>query len=322
MRALIRWLSVLWLAAAGAALAQAPDCVLLNRSVISANEKGTVHQALAIRDGRIAAAGNTAAIKRLAGKQTRVIDLARRTVIPGLIDSHMHAIRAALSYSTEVDWIGVPTLDEALGRVREAARNARPGQWLIVAGGWTEEQFKERRRPTQAELMAAAPDHPVYVQWMYGWAMLTPLAHQVLKFNAEADLPGGGKFERDAQGNATGTGAHRVANYNPFFALRWMLDGKSAGGLALRGAEETPTRLEALRMYTSGSAWFAHDEAKRGTLEVGKLADLAVLIRDYLAVLNRDYLTVPADQIAALHALLTMVGGRVVYADGPYRQFE
>ncbi len=312
MRALIRWFSVLWLAAACAALAQAPDVVLLNRSVISANEKGTVHQALAIRDGRIAAAGNTAAIKRLAGKQTRVIDLARRTVIPGLIDSHMHAIRAALSYSTEVDWIGVPTLDEALGRVREAARNARPGQWLIVAGGWTEEQFKERRRPTQAELMAAAPDHPVYVQWMYGWAMLTPLAHQVLKFNAEADLPGGGKFERDAQGNATG--AHRVANYNPFIALRWMLDGKSAGGLALRGAEETPTRLEALRMYTSGSAWFAHDEAKRGTLEVGKLADLAVL--------NRDYLTVPADQIAALHALLTMVGGRVVYADGPYRQFE
>ncbi len=294
MRALIRWFSVLWLATAGAALAQAPDCVLLNRSVISANEKGTVHQALAIRDGRIAAAGNTAAIKRLAGKQTRVIDLARRTVIAGLIDSHMHAIRAALSYSTEVDWIGVPTLDEALGRVREAARNARPGQWLIVAGGWTEEQFKERRRPTQAELMAAAPDHPVYVQWMYGWAMLTPLAHQVLKFNAEADLPGGGKFERDAQGNATG--AHRVANYNPFIALRWMLDGKSAGGLALRGAEETPTRLEALRMYTSGSAWFAHDEAKRGTLEVGKLA--------------------------ALHALLTMVGGRVVYADGPYRQFE
>ena len=288
MRALIRWFSVLWLAAAGAALAQAPDVVLLNRSVISANEKGTVHQALAIRDGRIAAAGNTAAIKRLAGKQTRVIDLARRTVIPGLIDSHMHAIRAALSYSTEVDWTGVPTLDEALGRVREAARNARPGQWLIVAGGWTEEQFKERRRPTQAELMAAAPDHPVYVQWMYGWAMLTPLAHQVLKFNAEADLPGGGKFERDAQGNATGTGAHRVANYNPFIALRWMLDGKSAGGLALRGAEETPTRLEALRMYTSGSAWFAHDEAKRGTLEVGKLADLAVLNRDLRTTLPKE----------------------------------
>ena len=111
-----------------------------------------------------------------------------------------------------------------------------------------------------------------------------------------------------------GTDAHRVANYNPFKALRWMLDGKSAGGVALRGPEETPTRLEALRMYSSGSAWFAHDEAKRGTLEVGKLADLAVL--------NRDYLTVPVNEIAALYSLLTMVGGRVVYADGPYKQFE
>lgn len=187
MHALFRWFSVLCLTAAGAALAQAPDTVFLNGNIISADEKGTAHQVLAIRDGRIAATGTTAAIKRLAGKQTRV----------------------------------------------------RIG---------------------------------------------------------------------------AGTGAHRVASYNPFIALRWMLDGKSAGGVALRGADETPTRLEALRMYTSGSAWFAHDEVKRGTLEVGQLADLAVL--------NRDYLTVPVNEIAALHSLLTMAGGRVVYADGPYKQFE
>ena len=125
-------------------------------------------------------------------------------MIPGLIDSHIHAIRAALSYSTEVHWFGATSLEEALGRLRNAARTAKPGQWLIVAGGWTEEQFKERRRPTQAELIAAAPDHPVYVQWMYGWAMLTPLAHKALNLNTDADLPGGGKFERDAQGNLSG----------------------------------------------------------------------------------------------------------------------
>ena len=111
-----------------------------------------------------------------------------------------------------------------------------------------------------------------------------------------------------------GTDAHRVANYNPFIALRWMLDGKSAGGMALRGPEETPSRLDALRMYTSGSAWFAHDEAKRGTLEIGKLADLAVL--------TKDYLTVPVDEIGGIASLLTMVGGRVVYAGGPYKNLE
>ena len=111
-----------------------------------------------------------------------------------------------------------------------------------------------------------------------------------------------------------GTDAHRVANYNPFVALRWMLDGKSAGGMALRGPEETPSRIEALRMYTSGSAWFAHDDARRGTIAVGKFADLAVL--------SKDYLGVPVEEIGGIESLLTMVGGRVVYADGPFTKFE
>jgi predicted amidohydrolase YtcJ len=159
------------------AFAQAPDTILLNGKIVTADDQGTVQQALAVRDGRIVAFGKSAAIKRLAGKQTRVVDPAGRTVIPGLIDSHMHAIRAALSFGTEVHWFGTNSIEEALGRLRDAARAAKPGAWLIVAGGWTEEQFKERRRPTQAELVAAAPDNPVYVQWMYGWAMLTPLAY-------------------------------------------------------------------------------------------------------------------------------------------------
>ena len=63
-----------------------------------------------------------------------------------------------------------------------------------------------------------------------------------------------------------------------------MLDGKTVAGMPTRAADETPTRLEALRIYTQGSAWFAHDDARRGALAVGKLADLAVLTHDYLAV--------------------------------------
>ena len=100
-----------------------------------------------------------------------------------------------------------------------------------------------------------------------------------------------------------GTDAHRVANYNPFVALRWMLDGKSAGGVALRSPEETPDRMQALRMYTQGSAWFAHDEGRRGSLAPGKLADLAVL--------SKDYLTVPVGEVGTIESVLTMVGGRV-----------
>jgi predicted amidohydrolase YtcJ len=103
-----------------------------------------------------------------------------------------------------------------------------------------------------------------------------------------------------------GTDAHRVASYNPFTALQWFADGKTVGGVAIRGPEETPSREDALRLYTLGSAWFSHDEDKRGSLEVGKLADLAVL--------SADYLTVPTEEIGRIESLLTVLGGKVVYA--------
>jgi predicted amidohydrolase YtcJ len=111
-----------------------------------------------------------------------------------------------------------------------------------------------------------------------------------------------------------GTDAHRVMSYNPFVSLQWMLDGKTVGGTPSRTTDETPSRLNALRLSTQGSAWFAHDDARRGALDVGKLADLAVL--------TEDYLTVPVERIGGIRSLLTMVGGRVVYGEGPYDGLE
>jgi predicted amidohydrolase YtcJ len=537
---------------AGAARAQPADTILINGKVVTADRTFAIREALAVRDGRILATGRSSDIRRLAGKATRVVDLQGHAVIPGLIDSHMHAIRAALSFSTEVNWIGAASLEEALDRIREGAKRAKPGGWLIVAGGWTEKQFKEKRRPTQAELAAAAPGNPVYVQWFYAWAMLTQPALDALKIREDADLPAGLKLERGADGKPTGavsgpaiaalfsrlptpnfaeqvdgtrkffrelnrlgltgvidpggfnmsppayqalfkvwrdgqltvrvayswfsqnrgkeleefkeltqlvpmgfgddllrfngigervtfgmynndsptdedkaqfyaaakwaaergmtltqhwnndasvphllevfervnreipiaplrwsiahlndasdaslarmkalgvgwavqdamyfegerfiadhgaaaarrappvmsavrmgvntgagTDAHRVMSYNPFVALQWLLDGRTTGGTVLRGPEETPSRQEALRLYTSGSAWFDHSEGRRGSLEAGKLADLAVL--------SKDYLTVPAGEIGGIESLLTMVGGKVVYAAGPYEKLE
>jgi predicted amidohydrolase YtcJ len=104
-----------------------------------------------------------------------------------------------------------------------------------------------------------------------------------------------------------GTDAHRVADYNPFIALRWMLDGNTASGKTLRSTNEIPSRLQALKLYTSGSAWLAHDEKNRGVLEVGKLADLAVL--------SQDYMRVPLDKMADTHSVLTMVGGTIVHSE-------
>jgi len=554
MKTTIALLLALAAGSLSAAHAQDADTVLLNGKIITLDDAAPLAEALAVRDGKIIAVGRSADIRALAGSGTRVVDLAGRTVIPGLIDSHMHAIRAALFYATEVNWIGTKSIPEAMARIKAAAQRAKPGQWIIVAGGWTEQQFQEKRRPTQAELLAVAPDNPAYVQLFYSAALLTPAAFKALNIAADTDVPPSGKIERDANGNPTGwiagdnptisglfdklplptfdesvegtrqffrelnrlgmtgvsdpggfnltaasyqplfklwqdraltvrvvyslfaqrrgkeledyqavtqmlpmgfgddwlrfngigenvawgmynndapteaqkeqlyqiykwaasqrmtvtqhwnpnrsvhhlldviervnretpvaplrwsiahlndatpenlarmkalgvgwlmqnamffqgeaflkargneamrltppimtalkmglpiaggTDAHRVMSYNPFVSLQWMVDGKTVGGTLTRDEEQLPSREEALRLYTLGSTWFTFDDGKRGSLARGKLADLAVL--------TKDYLTVPTGEIGGLESLLTMVGGRVVYATGPYAQLE
>ena len=529
---------------------QTADTVLVNGKIVTVDAQFSIQEAVAIREGKILVVGKTSDIRKLAGSGGRVIDLQGRTVIPGLIDSHLHGIRAALSFSTEVNWIGASSLDDALGRITQASRTMKSGAWLIVAGGWNVQQFKEKRRPTQAELTTAAPNNPVYVQLGYGWAVMNPAGFKALNISSEADLPAGGRFDKDADGKpngaitggqnaiialfdrlpqptpgqqvegtkkffrelnrlgmtgfvdpggnnlapadypavfrvwrdgqmtvrvafslngqtpgkefdeyqsltrllamgfgdemlkfngigeritfamnnndkpaqadkdryyqiikwaaehgmsltmhwssdasvnelltlferlnkevpitnlrwsiahlndasekslqrmkalgmgwtvqdamyfggeqfqqqngveaarrvppvntakrlgvvvGAGTDAHRVASYNPFTALQWFLDGKTVGGVAIRGPEETATRADALRFYTMGSAWFSRDEKKRGSIEVGKFADLAVL--------TKDYMTVPVEQIGGIESLLTMVGGKIVHAAGSY----
>ena len=550
MHAFARYLALLALVAfALPARAQPADTVLVNGRIATLDAQSTVAEGIAIRDGRIAATGSSGEIRALAGPQTRIIDLAGRTVIPGLIDSHIHAIRAGVHFASEVSWIGATTIAEALGRIRAAAIYAKPGTWLIVAGGWTPQQFTEGRRPTQDEIANAAPEHPVYVQLFYRAVFMSPKGFEVLGIARDADVPPNGKVERHEDNTPTGwitgdsatiialysrlpkpqladsvegtrrfmrelnrlgltgvidpgghnlapeeyaglfqlwrerrltlrvvysifaprrgseledfqtltrflpmgtgddllrfngigecitwgmynndtpteaqkedfyrvarwaaaqgmtltvhwnnnrsvhhlldvferidretriaglrwsvahladasddslqrmkalgvgwlmqdglyfaahpfliergrdmrrmppirtatamgiptgggTDANRVMSYNPFVSLRWMLDGNTVDGIATRMAEEIPTREEALRIYTQGSAWFAHDEQRRGALRAGQLADLAVLSEDYFAV--------PLSRVAEITSLLTMVGGRIVYADGPY----
>src|SRR5215831_3558212 len=97
---------------ASTAFAQTADTVLLNGKILTVDSQFSTQEALAIRDGKILATGKTSDIRKLAGPKTRLIDLQGRTVIPGLIDSHLHGIRAALSFSTEVNWIGASSLDD------------------------------------------------------------------------------------------------------------------------------------------------------------------------------------------------------------------
>ena len=93
---------------------------------------------------------------------------------------------------------------------------------------------------------------------------------------------------------------------NPWDSLYYMVTGKNVRGDVVNG-DQTISRLEALKLYTIGSAWFSHDEDDLGTIEVGKLADLVVLSEDYLAV--------PEDEILDIYSVLTVLGGEVVHSD-------
>src|SRR5262245_44574872 len=121
--AFVRALAIV-IAACAPGLAQDADTVLLNGKVVTLEAPGIV-EALAVRDGKISALGSSADIRKLAGSTTRVIDLGGRTAIPGLIDSHMHAIRAALFYATEVNWIGTTSIPQAMERIKAAAQRAK-----------------------------------------------------------------------------------------------------------------------------------------------------------------------------------------------------
>jgi predicted amidohydrolase YtcJ len=530
------------------------DILLLNGRIVTLDDTSEIVEAIAITGDHIVATGGGDQMRKLAGAATQIIDLGGRTVIPGLIDSHIHLIRAGFRYADEVDWNGAASIADALERLRSAAIHARPGAWLIVAGGWTPRQFTESRRPTDAEIAAVAADHPVYIQLFYGSVLINAAGREVLGIKSENDLPSPAKFERNGDGTANGwiagpgaaiislysrlpkpslqealdgtrrymrqlsqfgltgvidpgghnlapqdyaalfqlwhehalplrvvysifaprpgkeledfqaytaflpmgagddylrfngigecvtwgmynnenpddadkeafyrvalwaatrgmtltvhwnndrsvhhlldvlervnrevpiaklrwsiahlhdasdaslqrmkalgvgwlmqdglyfsapsyiaergpaqmrrtppivsalrlalpvgggTDANRVMIPNPFVSLRWMLDGQTVDGIATRGPEEIPSREEALRLYTEGSAWFAHDESRRGRLLPGMLADLAVL--------NEDYFSVPLLRIAQIESLMTLVGGKIVYAAGPFSNLE
>ena len=524
------------------------DTVLINGKIIALDEASSVHDALAIEGGRIAATGSNEAMRKLAGPATKIIDLGGRTVIPGLIDSHIHAIRAGFRYATEVHWDGTVDINAAMERLRATAVKAKPGSWLIVAGGWTARQFRELRRPTEAEINAVVGEHPVYIQLFYGSMLLNARGRDLLGIKAEEDLLGA-KYDRDtgwitgpaslitsiysrlpkpdmdqaidgtrrflrelsglgvtgvidpgghnldpedyaalfalwreqslplrvvysicaqrpgkeledfqtftrflpmgtgddwlrfngigetvtfgmynnetpdeadkdefyrvarwaaSQGMTLtvhwnneasvhhlldvlervnreiplaklrwsiahlhdasdsslqrmkalgvgwlmqdglyfaapsyiaergpdqmshtppivsalklglpvggGTDANRVMVLNPFVSLRWMLDGRTVDGVATRGPQEIPSREAALQLYTIGSAWFAHDDDRRGRLMPGMLADLAVL--------SDDYFSVDLPHVAQIRSVLTMVGGKVVFAAAPFAELE
>lgn len=181
---------------------ETPDLILHNGRISTLDPARPEATTVAVKNGRVTSLDDAALATRGAG--TRVVDLGRRRVIPGLNDSHLHVIRAGLYYNLELRWDGVPSIADALQRLKEQAERTPPPQWVRVVGGWNEWHFAERRMPTLDELNRAAPETPVFVLHLYDCAMLNRAAIRALGFDAATPNPPGGLIARDGRGEPTG----------------------------------------------------------------------------------------------------------------------
>ena len=157
---------------------------------------------MAIEDGRIIATGTNEQVLEYLGADTEQTDLQGQTVIPGLIDNHMHFVRATKHWFRMVRWDGVKSRAEAFELLKERSEQLPPGEWLMVFGGFNFDQFQEDTSTfSLQELDQIIPDRPLYIQEGYSRAFANSLALQAAGVSKET--PGTGII-KDEQGELTG----------------------------------------------------------------------------------------------------------------------
>jgi predicted amidohydrolase YtcJ len=191
--------------------AQAPaaDVILANGKIITVDDRFSIQQAVAVRGDRIIAVGTNQDINRLAGPNTRRIDLSGKSVVPGMIDNHAHIMEEGRIWLEELRLDGVITRSRALDMIRAKAASLKPGQWVYVLGGFTPDQFTDNERDfTRAELDAVAPNNPVQLQFTRCCTYVNSKTIEVMNLEKRNDP----WIERDAQGHPTGVIAVEGAN--------------------------------------------------------------------------------------------------------------
>ena len=214
-----------------AAAQRPPDLILTNGKVVTVDQKFSIAQAVAVADGRISAVGTDKEIQTLAGRTTRRIDLRGQTVIPGLIDNHMHLLRAGTTWQREVRLDGVGYRKQALDLLEERAKALPPGEWIYTLGGWTVDQFADDDRPfTREELDRAVPQHPLFLQASYYRGYANTLALKTLGL----DLPSGVVEEANLRGVAARIPVARGAALEA--STRQMIRDLNRAGLTAFGS--------------------------------------------------------------------------------------
>ena len=186
---------------AGQTQSSPADLVVVNGKVVTLDSGSTVAQAVAVRGGKFAAVGTNEQVRALAGPQTRVIDARGRTVIPGIIDTHVHATGVASGEAAQ-PYKSLTSIAAVQEWIRAEAGRVPAGQWI-----WPPRMYptrlKERRFPRKEELDSAAPNHPVAIDGAYA-LVLNTAALRAAGITAQTPDPPGGAIVKDAQGQPTG----------------------------------------------------------------------------------------------------------------------
>jgi predicted amidohydrolase YtcJ len=176
-----------FLSVAGCNTNTSPDMLLINGKIITVDKDCTIAEAVAVKGDKIAAVGSTREILRLSGKETKVIDLKGKTVIPGLIDAHLHPESAALS-ELHCEIPDLHTVGELLTWIRSQAEGKKEGEWIIHPKLFYT-RLEELRPPTLEELDEAAPNNPVFLNGSFG-GMINSRAMNISDISEKTIHPG------------------------------------------------------------------------------------------------------------------------------------
>src|SRR5258707_792021 len=179
---------------------QAPDAVLYNGKILTVDSKFSVAQAVAIRGDRFVAVGDSETLRRTAGPATRQIDLGGRTVIPGLMDGHLHNAGGGPG----VDLSKVRSMAELLGALEARAKAAAPGELIISNSDWHEAQLRGKRLPHRSDLDRVAPRNPVVLVRGGHEFIINSAAAARWNITRDTRSPPGGEIGHDAGGELNG----------------------------------------------------------------------------------------------------------------------